>query len=91
MGVDGKLMPRQQEEVATGNLFFFSCCYPGTVSEDVGELLRVAKRKGSAEGVRQCQHHCESASGKGNTKTLLRPPKDKAASLKSCQRDEKRR
>lgn len=48
--VDGKLMPRQQEEVATGNLFFFSCCYPGTVSEDVGELLRDAKRKGSAEG-----------------------------------------
>lgn len=30
---------------------FFSCCYPGTVSEDVGELLRDAKRKGSAEGV----------------------------------------
>lgn len=43
-------MPRQQEEVATGNLFFFSCCYPGTVSEDVGELLSDAKRKGSAEG-----------------------------------------
>lgn len=39
----------------------------------------------------QCQHHCESASGKGNTKTLLRPPKDKAASLKSCQGDEKRK
>lgn len=44
-------MPRQQEEVATGNLFFFFCCYPGTVSEDVGELLRDAKRKGSAEEV----------------------------------------
>lgn len=45
-GLEGKLMPRQQEEVATGNLFFSFCCYPGTVSEDVGELLRDAKRKG---------------------------------------------
>lgn len=44
-------------------------------------------RKGRGRG--QCQHHCESASGKGNTKTLLRPPKDKAASLKSCQETKK--
>lgn len=44
-------------------------------------------RKGRERG--QCQHHCESASGKGNTKTLLRPPKDKAASLKSCQETKK--
>lgn len=38
---------------------------------------------------RKWGHHCESASGKGNTKTLLRPPKDKAASLKSCQETKK--